>query len=185
MIQLKSLKIPKIRNPRFQDVVYSTSKHSKCFFFKYFLIPISGTSSSWDSLQKSIDITLGSRPDEEIVTKKSIKPTTKVTKILEAITRVMMVLGWTLVNQTVKMKTIAITKSLKNMKTKPLNIHKEEVSNDKTVLNLMNVNNTEINRNFYFPNTFENSTNSQEVKDRVPQENNRKARHSFYPVMVK
>ena len=44
----------------------------------------------------------------------------------------------------------------------------------------MNVNNTEINRNFYFPNTFENSTNSQEVKDRVPQENNRKARHSFY-----
>ena len=71
-----------------------------------------------------------------------------------------------------------ITQEYEN--TKPLNIHKEEVSNDKTVLNLMNVNNTEINRNFYFPNTFENSTNSQEVKDRVPQENNRKARHSFY-----
>ena len=79
-----------------------------------------GTSSSWDSLQKSIDITLGSRPDEEIVTKKSIKPTTKVTKILGGTTRVMMVLGWTLVNQTVKMKTIAITKSLKNMKTRNL-----------------------------------------------------------------
>lgn len=140
-----------------------------------------GTSSSWDSLQKSIDITLGSRPDEEIVTKKSIKPTTKVTKILGGNNQSDDG-SWLDTSESdsedENNSNNQITQEYEN--TKSLNIHKEEVSNDKTVLNLMNVNNTEINRNFYFPNTFENSTNSQEVKDRVPQENNRKARHSFY-----
>lgn len=144
-----------------------------------------GTSSSWDSLQKSIDITLGSRPEEETINKKSIKPTPKLTKILGD-NNVSDDGSWLDTSESAsdddeeEEDNNNSNQTIEDYEhTKPLNIHKE-VSNDQKDLNFIDVNNRGLDRDFYFPNTFENSTNSQEVKDRVPQEVNRKARHSFY-----
>ena len=76
-----------------------------------------------------------------------------------------------------------ITQEYEN--TKPLNIHKEEVSNDKTVLNLMNVNNTEINRNFYFPIHLKTQPIAKKSKIEYPRRIIEKLDIVSTPVMVK
>ncbi|RCK55291.1 hypothetical protein Cantr_03811 [Candida viswanathii] len=129
-----------------------------------------GSTSSWDSLQKSIDITYPRHDDDEKVTKKAIKPPRKLEDDDSS---------W--LDTSGSSDDEAENEEDNEVEdTKPLNISRQGTVTTTNEIKLVVPDNDGPGISFHFPNDNTNVTNSKEVKSKVIHEVNRRARYSFY-----
>ncbi|RCK67704.1 hypothetical protein Cantr_03273 [Candida viswanathii] len=130
-----------------------------------------GSTSSWDSLQKSIDISYSRHDDDdEKATKKTIKPPRKLEDDDSS---------W--LDTSGSSDDEAEDEEDKEVEdTKPLKISRQETVTTTNEIKLVVPDNDGPGISFHFPNDNTNVTNSKEVKSRVIHEVNRRARYSFY-----
>lgn len=132
-----------------------------------------GTSSSWDSIQKSIDITYSKHDNDE--TNETIKP-----KKLEDDESSWLDTSDGSDDEVEQEEENEDEEEEKSEEIKPLNISRQGTKSTVDEIKFVVPDNDGPGISFQFPNNDTNITNSKEVKSRVINEVNRKSRYSFY-----